>query len=207
MSEPEPGTAPWRRAEASRLITFARAAALAGGGFGWLDTRGRVDVTKPCPLYVNARMTHAFALAHLNGVAGADSLAASGLAALASRYADSENGGWFSAIDVSGTVTDTAKTNYDHAHTLLAASSAAAAGIPGAGGALTAAAAAIDEHFWSDAEGCALESWDAGLLPTRALPRRQQQHALGGGLPRRGRRHRQRHLAPPGPLDRHPPDR
>ena len=159
----EPGTAPWRRAEASRLITFARAAALAGGGFGWLDTRGRVDVTKPCPLYVNARMTHAFALAHLNGVTGADSLAASGLAALASRYADRENGGWFSAIDVSGTVTDSAKTNYDHAHALLAASSAVAAGIPGAGGALTAAAAAIDAHFWSDAEGCALESWNAGF--------------------------------------------
>ncbi len=157
----EPGTAPWRHAEAGRLITFARGAALAGGGFGWLDTRGSIDVTRPCPLYINARMTHAFALAHLGGVAGADSLAASGLGALASRYADGENGGWFSAIDVSGTITDNAKTNYDHAHVLLAASSAAAAGIPGAGGTLTAAAAAIGEHFWSDAEGCALESWNA----------------------------------------------
>ena len=91
MSEPaaaEPGTAPWRRAEASRLIAFGRAAALAEGGFGWLGADGEIDVTRPCPLYINARMTYAFALAHLDGVAGADSLAASGLQALASRYAD-----------------------------------------------------------------------------------------------------------------------
>jgi hypothetical protein len=46
----EPGTAPWRRAEASRLICFGRAAALPGGGFGWLDvTRHRP--AQPRPLY------------------------------------------------------------------------------------------------------------------------------------------------------------
>jgi mannose/cellobiose epimerase-like protein (N-acyl-D-glucosamine 2-epimerase family) len=159
----EPGTAPWRDAEASRLITFGQGAALAGGGFGWLGAHGDIDVTQPCPLYINARMTHAFALAHLDGVAGADALAASGLQALASRYADAENGGWFSAIDLSGNVIDAAKTNYAHAHTLLAASSAVAAGIPGADAALVSAADAIDQHFWSEAEGCALESWNAGF--------------------------------------------
>ena len=159
----EPGTAPWRRAEASRLIAFGRGAALAHGGFGWLGATGEIDPGQPCPLYINARMTHAFALAHLDGVAGADSLAASGLAALVNRYADAENGGWFSAIDLSGKVIDPAKANYAHAHTLLAASSAVAAGIPGADAVLAAATAAIEEHFWSDAEGCALEGWNAGF--------------------------------------------
>jgi sulfoquinovose isomerase len=157
----EPGTAPWRRAEASRLIAFGRAAALAGGGFGWLGGNGEIDVSQPCPLYINARMTYAFALAHLDGVTGADALAAAGLQALASRYADGAHGGWFNGIDLAGTVIDSAKTNYAHAHTLLAAASAVAAGIPGADAALAAAAAAIDQHFWSDAEGCALESWNA----------------------------------------------
>jgi len=164
MSEPgtaQPGTGPWRRAEAARLIAFARGAALAGGGFGWLDEHGQIDAAQPCPLYVNARMTHAFALAHLDGVAGAHALAASGLRALATRYADSENGGFVSSIDVTGQVVDTAKENYGHAHALLAASSALAAGIPGAGAALAAAAAAIEQHFWSDAEGCARDSWNA----------------------------------------------
>jgi sulfoquinovose isomerase len=157
----EPGTAPWRRVEAGRLIEFGRAAALADGGFGWLGVNGEIDVTQPRPLYVNARMTHVFALARLDGVTGADSLAASGLAALGSHYADAENGGWFSSLDPSGRVNDSTKSNYAHAHVLLAAASAVAAAIPGADSALAAAAAAIDQHFWSDAEGCALEDWNA----------------------------------------------
>jgi sulfoquinovose isomerase len=157
----EPGSAPWRAAQASRLLDFGRGAALPDGGFGWLAADGTLDRAQPCPLYINARMTHVFALAHLSGVAGAAALAASGLAALAGRYADPANGGWFSSVDFSGQVTDSGKANYAHAHVLLAASSAAAAAVPGAGAVLTTAAAAIEEHFWSDAEGCAVESWNA----------------------------------------------
>src|SRR6204780_1907780 len=157
----EPGTAPWRRVEADRLIAFGRGSALPDGGFGWLGDDGTVDPTQPCPLYINARMTHVFALAHLQGVAGTDSLAASGIAALGRRYADGANGGWFAAIDRSGGVIDSTKANYAHAHVLLAGASATAAGIPGAAAVLAAAASAIEEHFWSDAEGCALESWNA----------------------------------------------
>ncbi len=157
----EPGTAEWRRAEASRLIEFGRAAALPEGGFGWLGANGEIDMTQPRPLYVNARMTYVFALAHLAGVADADALAASGLVALVSRYADGENGGWFSSLDLSGNVIDSTKANYAHAHALLATASAVTAGIPGAKPALAAAMAAIEEHFWSDAEGCALENWNA----------------------------------------------
>jgi sulfoquinovose isomerase len=157
----EPGTAPWRRVEQSRLIAFGRGAALPDGGFGWLGANGEVDETRPCPLYVNARMTYVFALAHLQGVAGAGSLAASGLSAMLSRYADHTNGGWFSSVARSGQVIDSTKTNYAHAHVLLAAASAVVAGIPGAEAVLTAATSAIEQHFWSDAEGCALESWNA----------------------------------------------
>ena len=164
----EPGTAPWRRAEASRLIAFGRAAALADGGFGWLGVNGEIDATQPCPLYVNSRMTYVFALAHLDGVAGAAALAASGLGALADRYADAEYGGWVSSIDLSGNVIDPAKTNYDHAHVLLATASAVAAGIPGADAAFLAAVAAIEQHFWSDTEGCARESWNADFTELEA---------------------------------------
>ena len=49
---------------------------------------------------------------------------------LDSRYADAENGGWFSSLDPSGNVIDSVKANY--AHALLATASAVAAGIPGA---------------------------------------------------------------------------
>jgi sulfoquinovose isomerase len=157
----EPGTAPWRRAEASRLLDFGRGAELPDGGFGWLGDDGAVDPAQPCPLYINARMTHVFALAHLQDVAGAGSLAASGIAAFSSRYADRANGGWFTETDRSGQVINSAKANYAHAHVLLAGSSATAAGIPGADAVLAAAAAVIERHFWSDAEGCAVEAWNA----------------------------------------------
>jgi sulfoquinovose isomerase len=164
----EPGTAPWRQVEASRLIAFGRGAALPDGGFGWLGDDGTVDQAQPCPLYINARMTHVFALAHLQGMAGADSLAASGLNAFSERYADRADGGWFSSVSVSGQVIDSVKANYAHAHVLLAASSAAAAGIGGAEAVLAAAAAAIEQHFWSDAEGCAVESWNADFTESEA---------------------------------------
>jgi mannose/cellobiose epimerase-like protein (N-acyl-D-glucosamine 2-epimerase family) len=157
----EPGTAEWRRAEASRLISFGRAAALPDGGFGWLDVNGGIDPAQPRPLYINARMTHVFALAHLAGVVGADALAIFGLDALVGRYADREHGGFFASLDPAGDILDTTKANYAHAHVLLATTSAVAAGIPGADSAMAAAAAAIDQHFWSDAQGCALESWNA----------------------------------------------
>ena len=62
----EPGTEEWRRAQASRLIAFGRAAALPGGGFGWLDGHGQVDQAQPRPLYLSARMIHVFALADGN---------------------------------------------------------------------------------------------------------------------------------------------
>jgi mannose/cellobiose epimerase-like protein (N-acyl-D-glucosamine 2-epimerase family) len=71
-------------------------------------------------------------------------------------------------VAVSGQVIDSVKANYAHAHVLLAASSAAAAGIPGAEAVLAAAAAAIEQHFWSDAEGCAVESWNADFTESEA---------------------------------------
>jgi sulfoquinovose isomerase len=157
----EPGTADWRRAEASALIDFGRGAALPGGGFGWLDANGRIDTTQPRPLYVNSRMTHVFALAYLAGDGDAKALAASGLQAMATSYADHQNGGWFTSLDFSGRVIDAAKSNYAHAAALLATSSALAAGLPGAEAAFAATAATIERHFWSDAEGCALDSWNA----------------------------------------------
>ena len=162
----EPGTEEWRRAEASRLIAFGRAAALPGGGFGWLDGHGRVDQAQPRPLYLSARMIHVFALAYLAGDPSARPLADSGLAALTSGYADEANGGWFASLDFAGRVTDPTKDNYAHAHTLLAASTAIAAGLTGAEAAFAATAAAINRHFWSDAEGRARESWDAGYTET-----------------------------------------
>ena len=159
----EPGTAEWRRAEASRLIEFGRAAALPDGGFGWLGANGGIDPAQPRPLYINARMTYVFALAHLAGVAGADALAASGLDALVSRYADGSTAAGLPAWTPPGTSSIPPRRTTPMRTSCWPPPARPPPGFPGAGAALAAAEAAIDRHFWSDAEGCALENWNAGF--------------------------------------------
>ena len=69
-----PGSTPWRRAEAARLLDFARGAAV-DGGFGWLDVDGTLLDAERRELWINARMTYVFAEAHRRGFSGADDLA------------------------------------------------------------------------------------------------------------------------------------
>ena len=156
-----PGSASWRQNQAARLLAFGRGSELPGGGFGWLSEQGAVDPSRPRPLFITARMTYVFALASLDAL-GADGrrLAASGVRSLRTDYADREHGGWYASLDAGGGVGDATKANYAHAHVLLASASATAAGVPEAPDVLEQAARIIDERFWSDAEGCAVENWD-----------------------------------------------
>lgn len=159
-----PGSTVWRRDEADQLLAFGRGSAVPGGGFGWLGERGRVDPSQPRPLYITARMTYVYALAYLDGGDPADrDLALSGLESISSEYADREHGGWYASLDANGQVSDPSKANYAHAHVLLASATAVAAGLPGADRVLAAAADVIGKRFWSDADGCAVEDWDAGF--------------------------------------------
>jgi sulfoquinovose isomerase len=157
----QPGSSEWRAAEATRLIAFARGSALPEGGFGWLDLNGAVDPSLPRPLYANARMTYVFALAHLVGVPGTLQLSESGVGAMMTVFADAEHGGWFTSLDFHGNVVDANKMSYAHAHALLGSASAVVAGVPGAQDAFAAVTDMIEKRFWSDDEGCALESWNA----------------------------------------------
>jgi sulfoquinovose isomerase len=159
-----PGTEDWRREQARRLLAFGRGSALPSGGFGWLGADGTVDRTKPRPLYFTARMTYAFALAFLDGGDPQDrELAASGLRSLASEYADRDHGGWFASLDERGAVSDDGKANYAHAQVLLASATAHSAGIPEAVDVLEMATSTIERHFWSDADGAAVDNWDAAF--------------------------------------------
>ena len=56
--------------QAAALLAFGSRARLAGGGFGWLDDRGRVDQAQPVQTWITARMTYVHALAALQGVPG-----------------------------------------------------------------------------------------------------------------------------------------
>ena len=159
-----PGTEQWRREQAASLLTFGRGSALPGGGFGWLGADGTVEPGAPRPLYVTARMTYAYALAYLDGAGDyARRLAESGIRSLLGEYLDREHGGWYASLDHEGRVADTTKANYAQAHVLLASATAVVAGVPGAQDVLDRATSVIGEHFWSDADGAAVENWDAAF--------------------------------------------
>ena len=150
----------WLDAEGERLLDFAEAAGAAAVGFAWLDDAGRPAPDPGPQLWITARMTHVFALAHLRGRPGAGPLVDHGLAALTGPFRDAEHGGWFPALTAAGGPETTGKAAYDHAFVVLAAASATAAGRPRAAELLQEALAVVEEHFWQPAEGRCAESWD-----------------------------------------------
>jgi mannose/cellobiose epimerase-like protein (N-acyl-D-glucosamine 2-epimerase family) len=147
-------------AEGARLLEFARGARVEGG-FGWLDADGRPDPARPLQLWITTRMTHVFALGHLLGHHGCAELADHGVAAIRDTFEDREHGGWFSEVAGVGPPR-TDKEAYPHAFVLLAAASAATAGREHADALLDTVTGVVEQHFWSDAEGCCVESWDRG---------------------------------------------
>ena len=149
-------------AETRRLLSFATGARHPDGGFGWLDDDGRLDEDRPRELWITARMTHVFALAHLLGVEGAGDLADHGVAALAGVFHDDEHGGWWARVDAAGEPAVRDKTAYEHAFVVLASSSATAAGRPGAGALLDEALSVLD-RFYEPGHAMVAEQWDASF--------------------------------------------
>jgi len=154
----------WLDGEARRLLAFGAAAALPGGGAGYLDDGGRVDPSFGVQAWITARTVHSFALGHLLGVPGAGQVAAGALAGLRGDGAvlrDEEHGGWFHAVAADGTP-DAAggKSAYDHAFVVLAGASASLAGIEGGRELLDEAADVFTERFWDEEAGRPVDSWD-----------------------------------------------
>lgn len=145
--------------ERHRLLDFARAAAATPAGFQWLDDRGRPDADEPVHTWVTTRMTHVFALAHLQGVPGALELATHGVRALRGPLRDDAHGGWFGSVAADGTPLDTTKQAYPHAFVLLAASSAAVAGVEDGRELLAEARQVVEQHFL-DARERVVEGYD-----------------------------------------------
>lgn len=152
--------AAWLAGECDRLLDFGRAAAV-DGGFAYLDDDGRPQADWPVELWITCRMTHVYSLGHLLGRDGDGALADHGVAALRGVLRDAEKGGWWAQLDTDGPVT-TAKTAYEHAFVVLAASSATAAGRPGAEELLAEALGVLLVHFWDEEAGMVVEEWDRG---------------------------------------------
>src|SRR4051812_20952573 len=155
----DPGHDAWLAEEGDRLLEFGRASRHAGGGFGWLNDDGSIDLDRPRELWITCRMTHVYALGHLLDRPDSAALADHGVAALRGIFRDSVHGGWWARVDPDGPVT-TDKTAYEHAFVVLAAASATAADRPGASGLLEDAVDVLLTRFWDDDAGMLVEEWD-----------------------------------------------
>src|ERR687890_1657839 len=140
-----------------RLLDFAARSRLPGGGFGYLGDDGRVRLERGQESWIVARMTHVFGLAQLSGRSGWDELVRHGVEALvAGPLHDGGRGGWYAST------ADDTKAAYVHAFVVLAGATATAAGAPGGRELLDEALGVWQTRFWDDAEGLAVEGWDAG---------------------------------------------
>ncbi|WP_350599978.1 AGE family epimerase/isomerase [Pseudomonas sp. 65/3-MNA-CIBAN-0223] len=147
----------WLAAEGLRLLAFAKASRLPEG-FGNLDEKGRLPANARAETMNTARMTHSFAMAHIQGLPGFAELVDHGVKALSGPMRDAEHGGWFAVADHQDG--NTGKAAYLHAFVALAASSAVVAQRPGAHALLADAINIIDTRFWSEEEGALRESFN-----------------------------------------------
>ena len=147
----------WLAAEGLRLLAFAKASKLADG-FGNLDEKGRLPANAYAETMNTARMTHSFAMAHIQGLPGFAEWVDHGVKALSGPLRDAESGGWFAVAHAQDD--NTGKAAYLHAFVALAASSAVVAQRPGAQALLDDAIHIIDTYFWSEEEGAMRESFN-----------------------------------------------
>ncbi|BBH44563.1 AGE family epimerase/isomerase [Pseudomonas sp. KU43P] len=157
-------TEPWLIAEGQRLLAFAKASRVPLG-FASLDANGELAPLAAAETLITARMTHSFALAHLQGEPDCLALVEHGVAALRGPLHDGQNGGWFTTPFGHP---DQRKAAYLHAFVALAASSAVVAGAQGAQGLLVDAIRVIEAHFWSEEEGALHESFATDWLQPEA---------------------------------------
>ena len=147
----------WLVAEGLRLLAFAKASRLPEG-FGNLDEKGHLAANAQAETMNTARMTHSFAMAHIQGLPGFAELVDHGVEALRGPLRDAVHGGWFAVAEHRDG--NTGKNAYLHAFVALAASSAVVAQRPGAQALLDDAIDIIDTYFWSESEGAMRESFN-----------------------------------------------
>lgn len=157
MTQSDPGSAEWRHEARARLLAFSRQAWRQEGGFYWIDDTGTPDRDKVLELWINARMTYVFSLAHLAGDEDALQMATHGVRALATVFHDDVNGGWYDQVEFDGDIPDRTKGSYGHAFVLLAASCAKAAGVDGADDLLAEAVRVHGRRFWDPDDGRCIE--------------------------------------------------
>ena len=148
------------RAQALSLIDFTRGSVVPGGGFGYLDSFGKVDVTKPREVYIQCRMIQVLGLAQLLNLGKTQESIDHGVDALLDLFQDKANGGFFNAINLDGTPANANKLAYDQMFVLLAACTAKVTGSPRADELLSNVNKVIDRYYWDDEFQMMNNSWN-----------------------------------------------
>lgn len=149
--------------ESLSLIEFAKGAVSQAGGFGYLDSSGAIDPSKPREVYIQCRMTQVFGLAHLLGLSDSYELVDHGVKSILNLFHDKTNDGFFNAIDNAGEPTNASKLAYDHMFVLLAASTAKAVKHPRADELFHIIDSLIDKYYWDPKYEMMNNSWDLEL--------------------------------------------
>lgn len=133
------------------------------GGFFDLDIAGQPRRETPVrELVTTTRVTHCFAIAHMMGRPGAETLVRHGLAALWDLHRDPVHGGYRWQAGPGG---DPTKQAYGHAFVLLAAASAKMAGFAEADPILADVTEVLESRFWEPAHGATAEEFAEDWSP------------------------------------------
>ncbi len=157
----------WLLEQATDLFDFFQSGLInPQGGFNNLDDAGQpLDQVNPLrQIHATTRMVHCFAIGHLMGRPGCDSIIDHGMTYLWNSHRDAQHGGYLWSLDNDGPQDDT-KQAYGHAFVLLAASSAKVVGHPLADALLADISQVIEEHFWEEQHGAVREEFARDWSP------------------------------------------
>jgi sulfoquinovose isomerase len=148
----------WLRAQSHDLFDFYQFTSVnRRGGFYELYDDGR-PISDVRQLHATTRMVHCFAIGHLLGRPGCDTLVDHGMNYIWNGHRDQKHGGYIWSLD-DEKAHDDSKQAYGHAFVLLAASSAKCAGHPLADKIIADVAEVIERRFWEKSPGVTSEEY------------------------------------------------
>jgi sulfoquinovose isomerase len=147
-------------AQSLELIAFTKGSVIPQGGFGYLDTLGKVDSAKNRELYIQCRMIQVLGLGHLLGLTEARNLIDHGVDSILDLFQDKAHSGFYNSITSDGAPATKFKLAYDHMFVLLAACTAKTAGSPRADELLENIDSVIDKYFWDEKYKMMKDRWD-----------------------------------------------
>ncbi len=154
----------WLMQQATALFDFYQfRSSSPKGGFLELDDSG-APAGNVRQLHATTRMIHCFAIGHLLGRPGADSIVDHGMNFLWKQHRDQRHGGYVWSLDDDG-FKDSTKQAYGHAFVLLAASGAKVVGHPLADGMLADITNILESRFWEEQHGAVAEEFTRDWSP------------------------------------------